>query len=156
KSTGGTTLALGRKLVAYVVAADLIGGITTPEFLDDLQGLFTKDVGGDTLIGTNERRPTNWGTHCGASRAPAPAYLEKYGKERPQRDFGHKQLGYTATVFRGWLGERSIYSNFSYKPYDWHADLSQLKGINGPGVKDGLNIDGAFPAEMVRTCSLAD
>jgi hypothetical protein len=106
---GGETLALGRELAAYVIAADLIGLRAADPALDATfrawlaQLLDRRLADGNSLTETHERRPNNWGTHAGASRAAAAAYLGDSA-----------ELARAATVFRGWLGERSAYAGFSY------------------------------------------
>jgi hypothetical protein len=65
---GGRTLALGRELVAYVVAADLIDLKNYDPTFDNnsfrpwLRRTLTEDLSGKTLISTHEDRPNNWGS----------------------------------------------------------------------------------------------
>ncbi|HET9950116.1 MAG TPA: hypothetical protein VFQ22_14435, partial [Longimicrobiales bacterium] len=106
----GRALALGRELAAYVIAADLVGleGLD-PEldvaFRAALRELLRTHTSGgpSTLVECHERRPNNWGTHCGASRAAVAAYLGD-GVE----------LARVARVFHGWLGDRSAYAGSVY------------------------------------------
>ena len=78
----GRTLALGRELAAYVIAADLIrlpvydAAFDTHEFRPWLRRALTETLAGRTLQSTHADRPNNWGTHAGASRAAVAAYLE--------------------------------------------------------------------------------
>ena len=143
--SGGRTLALGRNLVSYVIAADLVN---LPAYDPSVDGRFrswlrsvrTKSLSGFTLISTHERRPNNWGTHAGASRAAIAAYLGDKG-----------ELGRVAQVFRGWLGDRSAYAGFKYDELDWQADESKPVPLNPSGAtKEGESIDGALPSEMRR------
>jgi hypothetical protein len=143
--SGGRTLALGRNLVSYVIAADLVNLPAYDRSVDNrfrswLRSVRTKSLSGFTLISTHERRPNNWGTHAGASRAAIAAYL------------GEKaELGRIAQVFRGWLGDRSAYSAFKYDELDWQADEDNPVPVNPAGAtKEGESIDGALPAEMRR------
>jgi hypothetical protein len=60
------TLAIGRELLAYVIAADLVG---LPSDLDRsfrawLRDLRTREFENRTLILTHEVRPNNWGSHA--------------------------------------------------------------------------------------------
>ena len=78
----GTALALGRELVAYVIAADLIDLKTLdPDLNSDFREtikifLTTPTLGGPaSLIECHEKRPNNWGTRCGASRVAVAAFL---------------------------------------------------------------------------------
>ncbi len=141
---GGRTLALGRELVAYVIAADLINlpadEDEDEEFRDWLRELLTKELDGSTLQLTHEERPNNWGTHAGASRAAVALYLQD-----------DEELERTAVVFKGYLGDRSAYDDFIYGALHWQADPDNPVGINPKGaMKDGRVIDGAMPEEMRR------
>jgi hypothetical protein len=141
---GGTTLALGRKLAAYVIAADLVGGLPAPHepaFRSWLEGVRQRKLRGGTLISTHERRPNNWGTSAGASRVAVAAYL---GDER--------DLARAARVFRGWLGERSVYTGFEYGDLSWQADPAAPAGINPRGAtREGHSLDGVLPDDQRRS-----
>ena len=143
--SGGRTLALGRELVAYVIAADLVdlGGVDAKldgQFRSKLRALLTETLDDLTLQSTDEGRPNNWGTHAGASRAAIAIYLGD-----------SVELERTAAVFHGWLGDRTAYSGFSYGDLSWQADPENPVGINPLGaMKDGHSIDGALPEEMRR------
>ncbi|HYM81859.1 MAG TPA: alginate lyase family protein [Candidatus Limnocylindria bacterium] len=142
---GGRTLALGRELAAYVIAADLVGLEPAEDliFREWLRRTLTEVLDGNTLQSTHEDRPNNWGTMAGASRAAVAAYL---GDD--------SELARTAQVFKGWLGDRSSYAGFSYGDLSWQADPARPVGINPLGaVKDGESIDGALPDDMRRGCS---
>lgn len=145
--TGGETLALGRELAAYVIAADLIGLRAADPALDATfrawlaQLLDRRLADGNSLTETHERRPNNWGTHAGASRAAAAVYLGDSA-----------ELARAATVFRGWLGERSAYAGFSFGELGWQSNPSQPVGINPPGAAiGGHNVDGVLPDDQRRT-----
>jgi alginate lyase len=149
---GGRTLSLARGLVAYVVAADLIDlhdydPGKDRRFRDWLATVRTERLepsDNPTLIATHELRPNNWGTHAGASRIAADVYL---GDRR--------DLARAAAVFKGWLGDRSVYHGFRYGDSSWQADPKAPVGVDPPGaVKDGHSIDGALPDDMRRGCSL--
>ena len=144
---GGETLALGRELAAYVIAADLIGLRAADPALDATfrgwlgQVLDRRLADGNSLTETHERRPNNWGTHAGASRAAAAAYLGDAA-----------ELARVASVFRGWLGERSAYAGFSFGDLWWQSNQSQPVGINPPGATiGGHSVDGVLPDDQRRT-----
>jgi hypothetical protein len=143
---GDRTLALGRNLVSYIVAADLIdlrGYDAAREgrlraWLSDVRN---EDLSGRTLISTHEDRPNNWGTHAGAARVAADIYLgDRADLER------------AATVFKGWLGDRGAYAKFSYdNDLSWQADPANPVGVNPAGAtRDGHRVDGAIPDDMQR------
>jgi hypothetical protein len=140
------TLALGRNLVSYVLAADLIDFKTfdsdrEQQFRAWLDGVRRENLDGRTLISTHEDRPNNWGAHAGASRIAAALYLGDRG-----------DLDRAAQVFKGWLGDRAAYAEFEYaKDLSWQADPENPVGINPAGAqRDGHRIDGAIPDDMQR------
>ena len=139
---GGRTLALGRELVAYVIAADLVG-LTPSEdavFRDWLETTLTRELDGRTLQSTHEDRPNNWGTNAGASRAAIAVYLQD-----------EVELARIAQVFKGWLGDRASYSGFSYGSLAWQADEDNPVGINPLSAeKDGEYISGVIPHDLRR------
>lgn len=141
----GETLALGRKLLAYVLAADLVSLPATEEakFKNWLRNLLSQDVGGQTLRSANETRPNNWGLHCGATRAAIARYLGDA-----------TELERTARVFKGWLGDRAAYADFSYEPagLSWQADPGAPVGINPVGATiQGHSVDGVLPDDQRRS-----
>jgi hypothetical protein len=165
---GGRTLELGRNLLSYVIAADLIDlgeydAEADAEFRRWLRSVRHEPLGseaveGQTLVGTAERSPSNWGGMAGASRAAVAVYL---GDE--------KDLARQATVMKGWLGDRSAYPGIPSTEFgredvgrglrfggsdddlSWHADPSEPRGVNPKGAeKEGHSIDGALPDDMRR------
>ena len=149
--SGGETLAVGRELAAYVIAADLIGLHGADPALDAtfrgwLSGLLDRTLlDGNSITSTHEQRPNNWGTHAGASRAAVAAYLGD-GAE----------LGRVAAVFRGWVGERDSYAGFKYGDLWWQSNPSLPVGINPPGATlSGHNVDGVLPDDQRRTGEFA-
>jgi Alginate lyase len=145
---GGRTLALGRNLAPYVIAADLIDLRHSDPALDArfrawLQDVRTELLDGRTLISTHEQRPNNWGTMAGASRIAVALYLGD-----------GTDLERAATVFRGYLGDRSAYASFAFGELSWQADPAAPVGVNPPGAsRAGLDIGGALPDDMRRGCS---
>lgn len=144
--TGGRTLALGRNLSGFVIAADLIDARSAdPAFDNDvfrpwLRSLFTKVLDGDTLVSTAEGRPNNWGTHAGAARIAAARYLGDSA-----------QLERQAAVFHGWLGNGAAYAGFKYGDLSWQCDPAKPVGINPTGcTRDGNDIDGVLPDDQRR------
>jgi len=141
---GGSGLALGRELAAYVLAADLVGGLPAEQeaaFASWLSAVRHLELEGGSLVSIHERRPNNWGTSAGASRVAVAAYL------------GDRQdLERAARVFRGWLGERSAYAGFEYGDLSWQADPAAPVGINPSGAtRQGHSIDGVLPDDQRRS-----
>ncbi len=146
--SGGRTLAVGRNLPSYVIAADLLGLAALDPALDArfrgwLSSVRTRSLSGDTLVSTHERRPNNWGTMAGAARIAADVYIGDTA-----------DLDRAAKVFQGWLGNRSAYTGFEFQNLSYQADPSRPVGINPVGAtKSGVSIDGALPDDMRRGCS---
>jgi hypothetical protein len=141
---GGETLALGRELLAYVLAADLVGlpAAQDERFRKWLQKILTADLNGQSLRSAHETRPNNWGLHCGATRAAIARYLGDV-----------TELERTARVFKGWLGDRATYADFTYNPEDlsWHADPNAPVGVNPVGARiQGRSVDGVLPDDQRR------
>jgi len=144
---GGRALALGRELAAYVIAADLIDLRTYDPSLDSsfrskIRSLLTASTndGPSNLVDCHEKRPNNWGTHCGGSRAAVAAYLGDTA-----------ELARTAQVFKGWLGDRASYAGFKYGDLAWQYNSSSPVGVNPRGAtKSGYNIDGVLPDDQRR------
>ena len=143
----GRALALGRELAAYVIAADLVNleaydATLDGSFRSKIRSLLTtRTTGGPaSLVECHEKRPNNWGTHSGASRAAVAAYLGDT-----------TELARVAKVFQGWLGNRSSYAGFSYGELDWQCNASAPVGINPAGcTKEGHSIDGVLPDDQRR------
>ncbi len=139
---GGRTLALGRELLAYVIAADLVKlpADLDPAFRSWLDAVRREELGGRTLLSTHEDRPNNWGTHAGASRMAVALYLDD------QAD-----LERAAQVFRGWLGDRGSYAGFRFGDLSWQADPARPVGVNPAGATlDGHPVDGVLPDDQRR------
>jgi hypothetical protein len=146
---GGRTLALGRNLAGYVVAADLIDlpsfdAAADKRFRTWLAAVRDKDLKGLTLLSTHETRPNNWGAMAGVSRIAAALYLGDTA-----------DLNRAATVFKGYTGDRSAYAGFEFGGMSWQADSSAPVPINPAGAtKAGFSLDGALPDDMRRGCGL--
>ncbi|MBK1696370.1 hypothetical protein CKO21_03830 [Rhodovibrio salinarum] len=141
---GGRTLALGKELMAYVLAANLVGmpADKDKQFRTFLRDMLSREFpSGKTLRSTHEDRPNNWGTYAGATRAAIAAYLGDAA-----------ELARTARVFKGWLGDRDAYAGFTFKARDWQADPEHPVGINPAGAtKQGHTIDGVLPDDQRRS-----
>ena len=138
----GRTLALGRELAAYVIAADLVGLPPAEDlrFRTWLRGTLTLNLDGNTLRSTHELRPNNWGTHAGASRLAVAVYLGD-----------QTELARSVQVFKGWLGDRAAYAGFQFGDLHWQADPKKPVAINPKGaMKDGHPIDGVLPDDQRR------
>lgn len=146
--SGGTELSLCRGLVAYVIAADLVGlpAQLDTDFRAFLVRVRTEDLGGSNMISTHEDRPNNWGLHCSDSRAAVARYLGDA-----------TELERVATIFKGWLGDRSSYASFTYgSDLSWQANTALPVGVNPAGAtKDGHDIDGVMPDDQRRAGAFA-
>jgi hypothetical protein len=150
---GGRTLSLGRGLVAYIVAADLIDLRRLDPAADARFRAWLRDVRFErlrpksrpTLVATHEVAPNNWGTHAGASRIAADIYLGD-----------RADLARAAAVFKGYLGDRGAYHAFRFgSDLSWQADPSRPVGVVHAGAnKDGRSLSGALPDDMRRGCPM--
>jgi hypothetical protein len=138
----GDVLSLARNLPGYVIAAELV---RLPPVLQEpferwLRGLLDLELSGGSLREVHERRPNNWGTHCGAARAVIASHLGDTA-----------ELARVAEVFRGWVGERSHYDGFEFGDLDWQADPDRPVGINPRGSsREGHSLDGVLPDDQRR------
>jgi len=150
---GGRTLGLGRGLVSYVIAADLI---KLRRFDSGKDGVFRRWLAKvrferlrpssrPTLAATHEVAPNNWGTMAGASRIAADIYLGD-----------RSDLARAAAVFKGYLGDRGAYRGFAFgEDSSWQVDPAAPVGVLPPGAfKDGHQIGGALPDDMRRGCGM--
>ena len=147
----GRALSLGRELAAYVIAADVIELQALDPNLDlrfrvKIKKLLTTPTsdGPRTLIECHERRPNNWGTHCGASRVAVAAYLDD-----------RRELMRAAQVFKGYLGDRAAYAGFRYGDLAWQCKPESPVGINPTGcMVNGHSLDGVLPDDQRRSGAL--
>jgi hypothetical protein len=149
----GRALAMGRNLGTYAIVADLIDLPTLNPSLDaalrtKFRELLTTYTTGaaSSLVDCHENRPNNWGAHCGGSRAAVAVYLGDTA-----------ELARTAQVFRGFLGERSSYTGFTFggpsdsRDHSWECDESAPVGINPRDcMKGGRNLGGVIPDDQRR------
>ena len=149
---GNSTLALGRQLSAYVLAADIIdlSGSNDSTFRSWLSAIRTKVLGGhsiwDSLVRTHEYSANNWGAFAGASRIAASLYLGDSA-----------DVARAAAVFRGFVGDRSAYAGFrpfGSDPLTWACSTSTATPINPPCTKSGIDVDGAILEDISRGGSL--
>lgn len=136
---GSTTLAWGREVGAFVLAADLIG-YSNPDFDTWLRQIAETYVGTDgrTLLQTFEERPNNWGTNAFGTLVAIYAYLQ----DQSQLQFVHDYWvqGVTGVPPLGVFGELS-----------WQYDPLRPRCINPPRVsRMGLDIDGAIADDVRR------
>ncbi|WP_221797949.1 alginate lyase family protein [Oceanobacter mangrovi] len=137
------TLPLGKELIAYVLAADLVKlpDDDDEEFREWITEMLDYEFpSGKTLISTHEKRPNNWGTFAGATRIAISAYLgDEDGVAR------------AAKIFKAWLGDRTLYASFKFKDDWWQYDPDNPVGINPLGATiDGYDVDGVLPDDMRR------
>lgn len=143
----GRALALGRELIGYVIAADVIDlrqhdAKVDARFRARLAELMTTHTTGGpaTLIECHEQRANNWGTHCGASRIAVAAYLGD----------AH-ELDRAARVFKGFLGDRDTYAGFVFGDLSWQCDPDQPVPLNPRGcARNGRSLDGVLPDDQRR------
>jgi hypothetical protein len=139
---GARTLAIGREVIAYVVAADLVGldYADRQRFEDWLQNLRKQVFQDRTIRSTHEDRPNNWGTHAGATRIAIAAYLGDT-----------KEIERSAHVFRGWTGEAQGWQGFKFLENWWQPTGMREFAINPAGtMREGHPIGGVLPDDQRR------
>lgn len=144
--SGSRALALGRELIGYVLAADIAQLKTVDADLDvkwrvKLAALLTyKTSQAGSLIECSLDRPNNWGGHSRASWLAAALYLgDKAGADR------------AVDTLRGWMGDRTAYTGFTYGELDWQIDKAHPVGVLPKGaVLQGYSVDGGQPEELRR------
>ncbi len=136
------TLALGRELMAYILAADLVQLDDAEEgrFKEWLRRVADSNYRGRSIRSTHEDRPNNWGTHAGATRLAMAVYL---GDQR--------EIERAAQVFRGWTGEPGGWQGFKFGEPWWQVKDADNQAVNPLGARRlGHSIDGVLPDDQRR------
>jgi len=140
--SGASALAVSRELMAYVIAADLVGldAAARTRFEAWLRSLSSRSFEGRTIRSTHEDRPNNWGTHAGATRVAIALYL---------RD--REELERAAAVFRGWTGEADGWRRFEFGEDWWQPETGRRFAVNPRGaLRAGHPIGGVLPDDQRR------
>ncbi len=145
---GALAVSLARNLVSYVIAADLIRlSDYDPEmdrrFRTWIESLRHEEWPDRSLVLNDEKHANNHGRMAGAARAAIAVYLGDL-----------EDLGRTAQVFKGLLGDAESYAGFRYRrDPSWHADPQRPLGVNPAGTMiDEFAVGGMLPEEMRRGC----
>ena len=138
---GGRTLALGRQLLGYVLAADIIG-YRESGFVAWVDQARTRVLDGragiDDLLESATRDPSNWGCHARASVFAAARYLGDDDQVDAIAQRLHDYLGRT--------GE-----GFTFREDWWQVDPDNPVGVNPVGATlMGRNVDGVVPDDQRR------
>lgn len=151
------TLAVGRQLGSYVLAADLIdlAGADDATFSTWLDGMRTRVFPAHSrwtsLKVCHEDSNNNWGGWCGASLIAASLYLgDTADVERRVK------------VVKGFFGNRAEWNDFRGQDeknvalfpdeFTWACDASAsgFVPINPACTKNGINLDGAIVGDVYR------
>ncbi len=138
---GGRTLAWGRELGAYAMAADLVG-YSSPAFSTWLKNVTDVEKGSELNITLRQmfyKRPNNWGSMAFGSLTAVYRYLGDDVLLKDVRDYWAQ----------GVTGKNPglVYG----ADVSWHVDPNDLRLINPKGaMKQGVNIDGIIPDDMRR------
>jgi hypothetical protein len=145
-------LALGRQLMAYVLAADFanLGGTADATFRSWLRTIRRKIIGGhsiwNSLFRTHYLSANNWGAYAGASRIAASLYL------------GDRTDVYAASrITRGFLGYRTAHAfrdNLSSAALSWACSPTRYTPVNPNCRRGGILVDGVVVADIGRGGSL--
>jgi hypothetical protein len=157
---------------AYVLAADLIdlADLDTEaelRFRTWVADLRYHCFGPRSFWYGSQERPNNWGLAATAARLVIAIYLRDHGGVPAQACLAVDEcnlpgalascgdptgeIDQTATLFRGWLGDRSAYSGFQYGSRSWQANPTEPVGINAGGATiAGYDVDGVLPDDQRR------
>jgi hypothetical protein len=142
------TLALGRQLMAYVLAADFanLSGAGDATFRSWLRTIRKRVIGGhgvwNSLFRTHYLSATNWGAYAGASRIAASLYLGDTADVRA-----------ASLITRGFLGDRSAFrfsDNLTSAALSWSCSPTRYTPVNGWCRRGGLLVDGVVIADLSR------
>lgn len=138
---GGRTLALGRKLGAYVIAADLLG-YRDPAFVTFVTNVRNETLDGSTLIKKSETKPNNWSSSCIWSRTCADLYIGD-----------NADLDKAVKVFKGMMGDRAVFAfpSSEFGSLAWQSDPSHPVPILPPNALIQNHVmSGGLPEELRR------
>ena len=149
---GGRTLAWGRNITAYVLAADLIGYRTAAfeQYLADLADKWEcsqitspyRRGRKATLREMFEKRPNNWGAHAFAALAAIYRYLGKTDDLAAIRAYWIQAVTGPKPPGLDYGGDNSK---------GWHVVEDDPRWINPHGAgKCGIDLDGIIPDDMDR------
>jgi hypothetical protein len=149
---GNATLALGRQLMAYVLAADFanLSGTNDATFRSWLRAIRRKVIGGhsiwNSLFRTHYLSANNWGAYAGASRIAASLYLGD-----------RTDVLAASRITRGFLGYRTAHAfsdNLSSSALSWSCSPSRYTPVNPNCRRGGVLVDGVVIADVGRGGSL--
>lgn len=142
---GSRSLAWGREIGAYAMAADLIGYRTSEfeQYLKNAADNWKCSARNQTLHEMTLTRPNNWGSMGFGTMCAIYAYLD--------------DTAALASLRKTWISTINGPSAESFKYGDdlsWQADPQKPMNINpARTTKDGLSLDGLQPEEMRRGAS---
>ena len=146
------TLALGRQLTAYVLAADFadLAGAPDTTFRSWLATIRRKIIGGhgvwDSLYRTHVRSAANWGAYAGAARIAAGLYIGDT-----------TDIQAASLVTRGFLGDRTAFrfsDRLTTAAKTWACSPTTYRPVNPWCRRSGILVDGAVVADISRGGSL--
>ena len=153
---GSRTLALGRQLAGWVLAADLVD-YREPAFVTWVDGIRTAEIGGHgrwyALTQTHENSANNWGTFAGASRLAASLYV---GDVHDVAQVAERLASLLGEDTDAWPGRRSGESAGGFQPTS-SLDISwSCTGENWTPLNSGCeaalsDLDGGLVEELSRS-----
>ena len=142
---GSRWLAVGRNLLGYIIAADLLGIRSGPVY-DWLASFRTMRLGQNNTGELITFRQSAWQSGSNASSQEGAAYtaLAVYLGDS-------EMLAWSWNAFRRYAGDRTSPHQMSSNSDAWQAKPGDPVGIQNAGAtKDGCSIDGAISNDMSR------
>lgn len=150
--TGGRTLALGRKLGAYIIAADLLG-YRENNWVSFVTVVANETLDGSTLLKKCEDKANNWSASCIWSRAARAAYLGDLADlDRSAAIFRgmcalHGQFtGPRGNTISGFTFPSSAFGELTWQPDPAHPEVI----VQAEASMNGHSMSGALPEELRR------
>jgi len=156
---GARSLALGRNMASYVLAADLIGlDALSPRdgatFRSWIAGIRTRTNSGNTrwptLVLTSDNTSNNWGAFATASRIAIDLYLGDTADLQRAAQI-HLAYGDRTKYPTGKSWGSYFQPTADFDPAHWACgDARTWVAINPACLKNGANLDGAFVEDISR------
>ena len=154
--SGSRTLAVGRQLAGWVLAADLVD-YREPGFVSWVDGIRTAEIGGHgrwyALTQTHENTANNWGTFAGASRLAASLYVGDAEDVARVAELLAALLGEDTDAWPGLPSGRSTggFQRTSSFDVSWSCTGEDWTPVNSGCGAASSDLDGGLVEELSRS-----